>query len=161
MALTGSRVAQSSVCFKGLPLMPFKQAFATIFRSTSMLMPRLLVIVASHKCSHLCLDLWACVEAEVKINLPVALTSIMNSWTSQSGYPVVSVAATKAEDATSLRLTQGRFYLHKPSTTDQVWPMIWTDLLTTYRLGLCLSLYSTGAKMGYTATPSGSLMRRK
>ena len=66
-------------------------------------------------------DLWAALEEES--GLPV--TSIMNSWVLQTGYPVLQVEADRRADEVQLSLTQERFVYDRLLGDEEPNPEVW------------------------------------
>lgn len=73
--------------------------------------------------------LWAAIQNQAKfneLNLPVPIKTIMDTWTTQAGYPVVSVTIAKGV----LHISQERFFLRnldKTPTNVKWWiPLTWT-----------------------------------
>ena len=66
-------------------------------------------------------DLWAALEEES--GLPV--TSIMDSWVKQMGYPVLEVEADRGADNVQISLSQERFVYDRPLGDEEPNPEVW------------------------------------
>ena len=66
-------------------------------------------------------DLWAALEEES--GLPV--TSIMDSWVKQTGYPVLEVRADRRDDGVQIELTQERFVYDRLLGDEEPNPEVW------------------------------------
>ena len=66
-------------------------------------------------------DLWAALEEES--GLPV--TSIMDSWVKQMGYPVLEVGADRGADNVQISLSQERFVYDRPLGDEEPNPEVW------------------------------------
>lgn len=74
-------------------------------------------------------NLWNALQMQInseKISLPETVKKIMDSWTTQAGYPILNVTINNG----SAEVSQERFYIRNPkySSKDSKWwiPLTWT-----------------------------------
>lgn len=74
-------------------------------------------------------DLWNEIQRQIntdKIIIPTQVKTIMDSWTTQAGYPVVNVT----KDQNIIKLNQERFFIRNPKniSKNKTWwiPLSWT-----------------------------------
>ena len=97
-------------------------------------------------------DLWEALEEES--GLPV--TSIMDSWVKQTGYPVLQVQAARSEDEVQVSLSQERFVYDRLLGEEEPNPEVWQVPVTVSAPGAPSASMVMEAKEAAVSLPAAS-----
>ena len=97
-------------------------------------------------------DLWEALEEES--GLPV--TSIMDSWVKQTGYPVLQVQAARSEDEVQVSLSQERFVYDRLLGEEEPNPEVWQVPVTVSAPGASSASMVMEAKEAVVSLPAAS-----